>query len=330
MTGHRRTKDKPAPIPRPAQARPRVAVSGCLLGEPVRYNGGHSRNRFLADVLDAYVDWVSVCPEMEIGLGAPRPTLRLVERDGEVRLTTRDGSADHTDAMVALAERRAAELTGLDGWVLKSRSPSCGPRGVTRYKGEMPVDRRSQGIFAGHLTRLRPTLAVEEDGRLNDPVLRAHFVERIFAHARLRALLDGDWAPRDLVAFHSAHKLQYLAHDPERYRRAGRLVARAGTGDRAGLAAEYAALFAEAFAVRPDRGRHVNALLHLYSPMSRHLDDARRRDLTQVIDSYGRGEVPLDVPMTLLRHHARGEDITYLDAQTYFDPYPAGLVPHLR
>ncbi|MQY03633.1 YbgA family protein [Actinomadura macrotermitis] len=315
------------PIPRQAVPRPKVAVSSCLLGEPVRYNGGHSRHRFLTDELAGYVDWVQVCPEMEIGLGAPRPTLRLTTDTGEPRLTTKDRAHDHTAAMTELAERRAAALPDLDGWVLKSRSPSCGPRGVSRYRKDMPVDRRGAGIFAARLAELRPALPIEEDGRLNDPVLRTHFLTRIFAHARLRALFEGDWAPRDLVAFHSAHKLQMLAHDPEGYRAAGRIVARAGDRPRAELAADYTEVFAAAFAHRPPRGRHVNALMHVYSPMSRVLDDARRHDITGVIEAYGRGEVPLEVPMALLRHHARGEDIAYLDAQTYFEPFPAALAP---
>ncbi|MEU5884909.1 DUF523 and DUF1722 domain-containing protein [Spirillospora sp. NPDC047279] len=306
---------------------PRVAVSGCLLGEPVRYNAGHCRSRFLTQNLEPYVEWVSVCPEMEIGLGAPRPSLRLVGREGgDLRLVTRDGSADHTDAMVELADRRAAQLADLDGWVLKSRSPSCGPRGVTRHlENGNPADRRSRGVFAGRIMDALPATPVEEEGRLNDPVLREHFVERIFAQARLRALFEGGWKGRDLVAFHSAHKLQILAHDPARYRLLGRVVAAAGARPPDELRAEYTDLFAAAFAVRPKRGRHVNALQHVFGPMSERLDDARRHDITGIIDAYARGEVPLQVPMTLLRHHARGEDIAYLQAQTYFQPYPADL-----
>ncbi|WP_018655610.1 YbgA family protein [Actinomadura flavalba] len=320
------TDDRPAPIPRTADVRPRVAVSSCLMGEPVRYNAGHCRHRFLTDELSPYVDYVHVCPEMEIGLGAPRPTLRLVNAESGVRLRVRDGGADHTDAVTALADRRSADLPDLDGWILKSRSPTCGTRGVPRHlENGMPADRRGQGVFAARLAELRPLLPIEEDGRLNDPVLRDHFVARVFAHARLRALFAGAWAPRDLVAFHSAHKLQMLAHDPARYREAGRVVADAGSRPRDELAAAYTKVFSEAFAVRPRRGRHVNAMLHLFAPMSRRLDDVRRRDVADVIDAYGRGDVPLDVPMTLLRHHARGEDITYLDAQTYFEPYPPAL-----
>ncbi|MFC4905753.1 YbgA family protein [Actinomadura gamaensis] len=365
--------------------RPRIAVSSCLLGEPVRYNGGHCRSRFLTERLAGHVDLVPVCPEMEIGLGAPRPSLRLVLDDGTVRLATRDGSADHTGAMRELAARHADGAAGLDGWVLRSRSPSCGVRGVSRYRRDMPADRRGRGVFAAGLIEARPDLPVEEDGRLNDPVLRAHFIERIFAHARLRALLDGPCRPRDLVAFHTVHKLQLLAHDPARYRHLGKLVASAGvappgsapaggapagsasargasargasaggasagsasargapvgsasggsaagggasdgSATRALVAGAYGSCFLEAFSVRPKRGRHVNALQHVFGPMSERLDDARRRDITGSIDAYGRGEVPLDIPMTLLRHHALGENMEYLKQQTYFEPYPTDL-----
>lgn len=259
---------KPTAIPRQQNVRPRVAVSSCLLGEPVRYNGGHSRSRFLTDTLASHVDWVPVCPEMEIGLGAPRPTLRLVTDGGVERLTTKDGGDDHTAAMLAFAEQRVAELPDLDGWVLKSRSPSCGPRGVSRFRKGQPTDRRGTGMFAGRLMDVRPELPVEEEGRLNDALLRDHFVERIFAYARLRALFAGAWTPRDLVAFHSAHKLQFLAHDPARYRTAGRVVAEAGNRPAAELQDEYTELFAAAFAIRPSRGRHVNAMLHVFSPMT--------------------------------------------------------------
>lgn len=312
-----RAQVRPLPL-----VRPRVAVSSCLLGEPVRYNGGHSRNRFLTDGLSRHVDWVPVCPEIEIGLGAPRPTLRRLA-DG--RLVSKDGTADHTEAMHALADRRMADLAAVDGYVLKSKSPSCGLRGIPRYAKGQPVDRAGQGLFAGRVVDAHRALPVEEDGRLNDPLLRECFVERIFAQARLRALFGGEWLALDLINFHSAHKLQLLAHDPAAYRQAGRIVAAAGSGDPEQVKADYTEVFGAALAVRPKRGRHVNALQHVFGPMSRTLDDARRHDITEVIDAYGRGELPLSVPITLLQHHARGEDVAFLKAQTYFAPFPDDL-----
>lgn len=306
--------------------RPKVAVSGCLLGEAVRYDGGHCRSRFLTDELGRYTDLVSFCPELEIGLGSPRPAVRLVLGPTGERLVDARGTADHTDAMNALADRRIGELAGVDGWVFKARSPSCGLYGVARYGGERPVDRRGRGLFAARVTGALPRHAVEEEGRLNDAFLRGCFVERVFARARLRELFAPGWRPRDLVAFHSAHKLQVMAHDPEGYRVIGRVVARAGSRPPAELERDYTDALCAALAVPPSRGRHVNALQHAFGMLGDRLDDARRRDLVDVIEAYARGEVPLDVPLTLLRHDARGEDHAYLAVQTYFEPFPAGLV----
>lgn len=325
----------PMPPPGPAaeagHPRPRLAVSSCLLGAPVRYNGGHSRDRFLTGPLAHHVDWVPVCPEMEIGLGAPRPTLRLLS-DGH--LVTKDGSADHTGAITALADDRLSDLADVDGYVFKSRSPSCGLMNLPRYAsgrpGErtdgQPVDRRGRGLFSDRVMSALPDLPAEEDGRLNDPILREHFIERVFAQARLREFFERDWRPRDLVAFHTRHKLQILAHDPSAYRSMGRIVARAGTGDRDDLESEYRHAFAAALAIRPKRGRNANALLHVLGPLSEHLNQARRQDIVAAVESYRQGEAPLSVPVALLRHHAEGEELAYLAEQTYLDPFPADLV----
>ncbi|WP_231335494.1 YbgA family protein [Actinomadura graeca] len=323
----------PLPPPGPAPGghpRPRLAVSSCLLGAPVRYNGGHSRDRFLTGPLAHHVDWVPVCPEMEIGLGAPRPTLRLLT---DQHIVTKDG-ADHTRAMTRLADDRLRDIADVDGYVFKSRSPSCGLLRLPRYAsggpGErtdgQPVDRRGRGVFATLVTDAFPHLPAEEDGRLRDPVLREHFIERVYARARLRELFAGDWRPRDLVAFHSRHKLQLLAHAPSAYREMGRIVAQAGTRDRDALEDDYRDAFDQAMAVRPGRGRHANALLHVLGPLSEHLNDARRQDIVAAIESYRQGEAPLSVPVALLRHHAEGEHLAYLAQQTYLDPFPADLV----
>ncbi|MFD8527090.1 YbgA family protein [Streptosporangium canum] len=304
--------------------RPRVAVSSCLMGELVRFNGGHSRDRFLSGELDPYVDWVHVCPEMEIGLGTPRETLRLERSPEGPRLVTRKTGVDLTGKMTSLAVERARTLD-VDGYVFKSRSPSCGTHGIPVHAGDMAVDRKGRGVFAARILDARPLLPVEDEGRLNDALLRETFVERIFAHARLRALMESDWRARDLVAFHSRHKMQMLAHDPALYREAGRVVARAGLRAREELAADYARVFGEAFARKAGIGRHVNVLQHCMGMVSESLDRTRRADLAEVIASYQAGQVALSVPATLLRHHARGESADYLRDQTYFSPYPEEL-----
>ena len=177
----------------PTPPRVRLGISACLLGEEVRYNGGHKRDAFLTDVLGSYVEWVAVCPEVEVGLGTPRPPMRLVRigrgEDAQVRLITPETGVDHTEAMRAWAARRVEELArlDLDGYVLKKDSPSCGMERVELHpeEGGAPV-KEARGLFAEALLRRLPDLPVEEEGRLQDPALQASFVARVFAHARRR------------------------------------------------------------------------------------------------------------------------------------------------
>jgi uncharacterized protein YbgA (DUF1722 family)/uncharacterized protein YbbK (DUF523 family) len=292
--------------------RPRVGVSSCLLGSPVRFNGGHKRFRFLTDELGLYVDWVPYCPEVEIGLGTPREPIRLTFDE---RLVNRGGTADHTSAMAALPLPGA-----VDGYVFKAKSPSCGVRGIPRYRSSGEASGAvGPGLYAGRVMASFPLLAVEDEGRLNDAGLREAFVERVFAAARLRSLLSGAWQPQDLGAFHARHKLQLLAHDPGRYRLLGRVVASGGA------VCDYRELFLAALAAPATRGRNANALLHAYSRIGRALAAPRRSDLVARIDAYRRGEVPLSVPIALLAHYASGGDLPWLASQTFLAPFPAEL-----
>ena len=226
-----------------ASGRPRLGVSSCLLGEPVRFNGGHSHNRFLTDELGPYVDWVPYCPEIEIGLGTPRETVRLTV-DG--RLVSRSGAVDHSAAIAALPL-----TSGLDGYVFKAKSPSCGVRGIARYAdGDQRADHSGRGLFAQRMMARFALLPAEDEGRLNDPVLREEFAERVFAGARLRAVFSDAWQPHELVAFHARHKLQLLAHDPARYRTAGRVVAAAGSAPREATESAYRDVFQAAITTR--------------------------------------------------------------------------------
>ena len=295
------------------EVRPRVGVSSCLLGEKVRFNGGHKRYRFLTDELGPYVDWVPFCPEVSIGLGTPREPIRLTA-DG--RLVNRSGTADHTAAMAALPLPAA----GLDGYVFKAKSPSCGIRAIPRYGEDgLATGHDGRGLYAGRVLTAFPLLAVEDEGRLNDAGLREAFCERIFATARLRELFSGAWSAGHLVAFHARHKLQLLAHDPARYRTAGRLVAGGGTE------VAYRDLFLAAMAARATPGRTANALQHAYSRIGRQLDRPRRLDLVARIEACRRGEEPLSVPVALLAHYASGGDFPWLAGQTFLRPFPAEL-----
>lgn len=312
----------------------RIGVSACLLGREVRFDGGHKRDVFLTDVLGAFVEWVPVCPEVEIGMGVPRETLRL-ERDGDgVRLVAPKSGADHTRSMQRWAAKRAAglERLDLDGYVLKKDSPSCGMERVKVYPraggdGQHHAPTKDgRGVFAAALLEAMPLLPVEEEGRLHDPRLRENFVERVFAWRRLRRLFAGRWSAGDLVAFHTAHKLSLLAHGAEAYRALGRLVADAKKLPRAELRARYEAGFMEALRAIATTRKHTNVLQHAVGFFKQSVDAASRAELVQLVDDYRRGLVPLVVPITLIRHHARRTGAGYLLGQTYLEPHPKELM----
>jgi uncharacterized protein YbbK (DUF523 family) len=231
--------------------RVRIGISACLLGDGVRYDGGHKRDAFLADVLGPVVEWVRVCPEIEIGMGTPREPIRLTAQGGRIRLLTVMTGVDYTDRMVAYAARRTSALAGEDlcGYVLKTDSPSCGMTGVKVYGGNSPPARSGVGVFAAALLARFPHLPVEDEGRLADPRLRENFIERVFAYRRLRDLFESSWSVADLVAFHTAHKPALIAHATPACSRLGRLVARAESIDREVLRARYTDGFMDALAV---------------------------------------------------------------------------------
>lgn len=307
----------------------RIGVSACLLGQEVRWDGGHQRDRFVTDVLAPFVEYVPVCPEVGSGLSTPRETLRLVGDPAAPRLVFRNSGADHTSALEGFsrAETRRLAEQDLCGFILKKDSPSCGLERVRVYHaGGGSAVRKGVGLFARALLERLPHLPVEEDGRLNDPVLRENFVERVFAYRRWRDLLEQGFTPGRLVAFHTAHKLLMLAHSPDHYARLGRLVAAGKTLPRAELREEYARLFMEGMAVRATVGRHLNVLQHMAGYFREGLDAAARDELHQVLSDYAARLVPLIVPVTLMRHHARAQGQAYLLGQIYLHPHPKELM----
>jgi uncharacterized protein YbgA (DUF1722 family)/uncharacterized protein YbbK (DUF523 family) len=306
----------------------RIGISSCLLGREVRFDGGHKRDAFLTETLGRFVEWVPVCPEVELGLGVPRPTLRLEREEDELRLVEKGTGRDLTAAMRRFAARRSRELEGQDlcGYVLKSRSPSCGMERVRTHDARGGPAPGGRGIFASMLLEAFPELPVEEEGRLHDPVLRENWVERVFAYRRLRGLLAGRFAPGRVVAFHTAHKLALMAHSPEAYRALGRLVAALRSVPSAEFRERYARGFMQALARRATRGRNANVLQHMAGHLREGLDAADRAELAGSIHDYRAGLVPLVVPVTLVRHHARRLAAAYLLGQVYLDPHPKELM----
>lgn len=306
----------------------RIGISACLLGQTVRFDGGHKRDAFLTDTFGEFVEWVAVCPEVECGLGTPREAMRLVRGPDGVRLltvrTARDLTADMDRYAAARIEQLAAE--SLCGYVLKKDSPSCGLERVKVYDEHHVPARSGRGIFAARLIQRFPDLPVEEEGRLTDPRLRENFVERVFAHWRLRRLFGGRWSLAALVRFHTAHKLIVMAHSPEAYRQLGRLVARARSMPRADLERSYTGGFMAALSAMATAPRHTNVLQHMAGYFKDRLDRGSRRELLETIEDYRRGLVPLVVPITLIRHHVRAAGVPYLAGQLYLEPHPRELM----
>lgn len=306
----------------------RIGVSTCLLGEHVRFDGGHKRDAFLVETLGRYVEWVPVCPEVEAGFGTPRASMRLVRGDGDVRLVATQTGVDYTQRMRRFAVRRVAALAQHDlcGYVLKKSSPSCGMERVNIYGARGGPVARGRGLFAAELMQAYPHLPVEEEGRLSDPRVRENFIERVFAYGRLRALFGTQWTIGGLVAFHSAHQLQLMAHSPRMYADLGRVVAGAQAMRRAALRTLYKTQFMTGLEVMATPKRQVNVLQNILGYFSERLDRAAHRELVELIDDYGRSLVPLVVPLTLIRHYVRQFDIGYLRAQTYLEPHPQELM----
>jgi uncharacterized protein YbgA (DUF1722 family) len=285
--------------------RPRIGISACLLADEARFNGSHPHYRFLAEELGAYVDWVPYTAELETGLGALWETWRLT---GQSRLVERGRLPSDLGALPTPAD--------LDGYV--TRADRSDVRGIPSY-GD------AHGVFARRLTTAFPLLTVTDDRVLGGSASRGRFIERVFAAARLRELFAEDWRPRDLVAFHTRHKLQILAHDPARYRQAGRLVAEAGNRPRQETETEYRRLFGRALASNATRGRNANAMHRAFRHVGRRLDDSLRHDVLGQIRAYERGELPFNAPIVLLTRHAAGEGLHWAAEQTYLNPFPTEL-----
>ncbi len=304
-----------------------IGISTCLLGENVRYNGGHALDRFLMDTLGKYVHYVPVCPEVECGFGIPRETLRLVGDPKRPRLLTSHTGVDQTDRMEKWAEKRVAELEKEDicGFIFKSDSPSSGMERVKVYDDKGMSRKIGVGIFARIFMEHFPLTPVEEDGRLHDPLLRENFIERIFTYKRYREAVRGKKHVRDLVEFHTGNKLLMMAHSPKHLKRMGHLVASSKQISRKEFVAEYEKLLMEAMSIKPSTAKHTNVLHHITGYFKKNLSADEKQELLEVVDEYRQGLVPLIVPVTLLNHYVRKYDEAYLKGQVYLNPHPVEL-----
>lgn len=310
-----------------------VGVSSCLVGHEVRYDGGHKQDKYLVKTLGEYFDFVPFCPEVGAGLGIPRPTIRLVRSTAKAAIRAvevKNADQDHTKALHDYSESILGKLQPLSGYVLKRASPSCGMERVKVYvddRPNLPPDTDGTGIFVQAVKQRYPSLPLEEEGRLCDPVLRENFIERVFVYHRWQQLVQAGVTPASLVAFHADHKYSLMAHSQEGLRELGQMVASAGEhADFEALCQQYLLRLMEIMTLRVSRGRHANVLQHFMGYVSDVIESDDRAELVEIISRYQQGYVPLVVPLTLLNHHFRRHPHPYIERQYYLNPHPVELM----
>lgn len=306
--------------------RPLIGISSCLLGQKVRYDGTAKRDRWIVDKLGKYVDYRPVCPEMAIGLGTPRPPIRLVGTPEQMRVVgVEDPSVDVTDALENFALNTAGQMGDISGYVFMSKSPSCGMERVKLYDTNGYSVKKGVGAYARVLMQSLPNLPCEEEGRLHDAMLRENFVNRVFAYRRWQSLRAAGLDAKSLIDFHSRHKYMVMAHSQAAYQRLGRLLSNLKGVDLDSFADAYEAELMTALKRRVGRKRHVNVLQHIQGYLKERIDGSDKRELSDSIEAYRREEVPLVVPIKLLRSYFRRNPDHYIDQQWYLDPYPESL-----
>ncbi|MFP4084819.1 MAG: YbgA family protein [Desulfonatronovibrio sp.] len=305
----------------------KIGISTCLLGENVRYDGGHKLNRYLRDELGKYVNYIPVCPETESGLPVPREAMRLVGDPENPRLVTIQSRVDHTGRLEEWGRQKLEELDkeNLCGFIFKAKSPSSGMERVKVYNDKGHPVPRGRGVFAGMFMDKFPLVPVEEDGRLHDPGLRENFITRIFVFNRWLEIQEKGLTAGRLVDFHSRHKLLLMAHNISAYRELGRMVAKASEYDPEVLAKEYISRLMNALKLSSTIKKNVNVLQHVMGYFKKDLTSDEKQELLEVIKLYADSLVPIIVPITLLNHYVRKYGKTYLSQQVYLNPHPMEL-----
>lgn len=305
----------------------KIGVSSCLLGNNVRYNGGHAHDRYITGILGEYFSFVPVCPEVECGMDIPRETLRLVGDPENPRLVTSKTKIDHTEQMVDWARGRVEQLAEeeLCGFIFKSKSPSSGMMRVKVYSEKGQPSNKGVGMFAGAFMKHFPLVPVEEEGRLNDPKIRENFIEQIFTLKRWRETLSCGRSIANLVDFHTRNKLLILSHNQKLYRQMGPLVAAAKEQPIDTVFRQYEEMLMAALRLQTTPSKNTNVMMHCVGYFKKQLSADEKQELLEHIDAYRREEIPLVVPVTLLRHYVRKYDQPYLKSQTYLNPHPTSL-----
>jgi uncharacterized protein YbgA (DUF1722 family)/uncharacterized protein YbbK (DUF523 family) len=309
------------------QDKIKLGISSCLLGNAVRWNAGHKLDKYLVNTLGQFVEYVSVCPEVEAGFGVPRESMRLVGEPENPRLITFKTKTDRTAEMKRWAKKRVKELQkeNLCGFIFKSDSPSSGMIRVKVYSEKgMPV-KKGVGMFAREYMEHFPGIPVEDDGRLNNFAIRENFIERVFTLKRWRESFAEKRSMGNLVNFHTCNKLLLLSHSQNHYRQMGKLVAGGKKLPIKKLYDQYEHLLMEALELKTTIKKNNNVLQHLMGYFKKQLSADEKQELLEVFEQYRNWLVPLIVPITLINHYVRKYDQPYLKMQTYLNPHPVEL-----
>lgn len=307
--------------------KPKIGVSACLLGKPVRFDGGHKKNDYILNSLVNHMELVSMCPEMESGFATPRPTMQLRQVNNEIRMVfSKDPVNDVTDQLVNYSENKVKELSELDGFIFKKDSPSCGAfRVPVVIHKDGFRNREGIGLFAKAFMNAHPLIPVEDEGRLNDSAICENFFERVYAYRRWKEIANADTNVRGLIEFHSKHKLMLMARGSHIYQELGRMVAGTTLKDLPMRREEYIQRFMEVMKIISLRGRQVNVLQHIMGYLKQALSGDDKQELLSVFEAYRQQQLPLITPLTLLRHHLRVHPQAYIAEQHYLSPFPEQL-----
>lgn len=305
----------------------KVGISSCLLGQEVRYDGTHKHLRVATDSLSRYFDFVPECPEVAIGMGVPRKPIRLIgDVDHPKAVAVHDESIDYTSQLATFGEQKARELTNISGYIFMKNSPSCGLFRVKVYQENgYPAATPGRGLYARAFTDAHPLLPVEESGRLCDPLLRENFVTRVFAYADWQALQQHGLTHQAIIDFHVRYKYCLMAHSPAKYVELGRMLADAGRHEPNELGQRYFTALMTVLSTLASRKTHTNVLMHLQGYLKTKLSSHEKVELGKIIEQYRTAQIPLIVPVTLLKHHFNNHPDPYIARQAYLQPYPDDL-----
>lgn len=306
----------------------KIGISTCLLGEKVRFDAGHKKDRYLTDVLGNYFEWIPVCPELEVGMGVPRESVRLVGSTDSPRMVGHKSGTDWTEKMMKYSAERVRRLRGLNlsGYILKSDSPSCGMERVRVYTENGMPSKTGVGLYANAFLKEFPYIPVEEEGRLNDARIRDNFIVRVFSYHRLQILFSDGFSRGSLVKFHTIHKYLLLSHSPKHYELLGRIVADAKKYSPSDLKEKYCAMFMEGLSIKSTTKKNVNVLHHILGFLREEITVIERDDILRIIDDYYHELVPLIVPITLIKHYVMKRNVPYIRDQVYLNPHPKELM----